>query len=286
MKRALAAATAATVLIVLIALSIAGCTQTANEKVSTLPAPAGTSGGTAEKKATTDQAGAPATQTVPQTPIMIKTANISIEVGKGEFEKKFEQAALVAVQVGGYVTMSETTRQKGELSSGTVTLRVPADKFDEAIKRVKKLGKVEKASTGGEDVSEEYVDLQSRLKNYKAQEDALILLMAKAQSVQDTLAVQQQLTSVQEQIEIITGRLNYLQNRADYSTINVTVEEPGAIVPATDEWGFITALRTAARAFLWTINAIIVILGAIAPVLIIIAGLYFLIRWLIRRRYA
>ncbi len=274
-------------LVVMLGLSISGCTQTANEKVSTLPAPSGTSEEKAvQKEATTDQSGAPTSQTVPQVPMMIKTGDIQIEVGKGEFEKKFEQAAQVAVQVGGIVTMSETTRQKGELSSGTLTLRVPANKFDDAVKRVKKLGKVLKASTGGEDVSEEYVDLESRLKNQRSQEEALIILMTKAQSVQDTLAVQQQLTIVQEQIEVITGRMNYLKNRADFSTITVTVEEPGAIVPATDEWGFITALRTAARAFLWTINAIIVVVGAIAPILIIIAGLYFLIRWLIRRRYA
>ena len=276
----------ATVFLIFLGLLMAGC-STANDQTTTqLPAPKGTGSGTVSKEAATDQSGGTATSpSIPQSPKMIKTANISIEVGKGEFEKKFEEAAMVADQVGGYVTKSDTSGQKGELISGTVTLRVPSKRFEDAIKRVKKLGKVQKAATGGEDVSEEYVDLQSRLKNYKAQEEALIALMAKAQSVQDTLTVQQQLTSVQEQIEIITGRLNYLQNRTDFSTIDVTVEEPGAVVPETDEWGFITALSTAARAFLWTINAIIIIVGAVAPIIILAAAVFFLIRWLIKRRY-
>lgn len=218
------------------------------------------------------------TSEIPQVPKIIRTANVEIEVGKGEFQKKFDQAQAIAEQVGGFVSKSNASATKGELSSGTVTLRVPKDKFFNAINQVKKLGNVKKVETGAEDISEEYVDLQSRLKNYQAQEAALLQLMARSQSVQDTLSVQQSLASVQEQIEIITGRLNFLQNRVDYSTITVTIEEPGAVVPPSDEWGFLNALRTAARAFIGAINIIIIVLGALGPFIIIGVVVWYIIR--------
>lgn len=235
---------------------------------------------------TAEQKGSSTTNTsdIPQVPMMVKIGNVRIEVEKGQFEKKFEEAQSVAKEFEGYVTESSTTRKKGELSSGTVTIRIPSDKFDQALKRVKEIGKVQSAEVKSEDVGEEYVDLESRLKNYKAQEDALILLMAKAESVEDTLAVQQQLVNVQEQIELITGRLNYLTNRVDHSTITVTILEPGAVVPSSDDWGFVTALRTAARAFLFTINSLIVIVGALLPIVFLIVIFIYVARFFFRRR--
>jgi hypothetical protein len=108
--------------------------------------------------------------------------------------------------------------------------------------------------------------------------------MAKAQTVDETLKVQEQLTAVQGEIEVIKGRMQYLDNRVDYSTITVTVQEPGAVVPPSDVWGFIDALRTAGKAFLWTINGLIVIIGALLPIAILIALSVLCIRWLVRLR--
>lgn len=258
-----------------LALLVGGCTQL-QQGVAPKPTKVTEKGETAKEEAKTSA--------IPQVPKMIRTATVEIEVSKGEFEKKFEQAQAIAEQFGGYVTSSNAERVKGELASGTVTIRVPEKKFLSAINQVKKLGKVNKAEIKGEDVTEEYVDLESRLRNYKAQEKALLELMNRAQTVADTLAVQTELTKVQEQIETITGRLNYLQNRVDFSTITITIEEPGAVVPTSEEWGFVDALRTAARAFIGTINGIIIVLGALAPIIILGVIVWYLIRWWLRGR--
>ena len=259
-----------------LALLVGGCTQL---QQSVAPKP---SLKVAEKGETAKETAK--TSTIPEVPMMIRTATIEIEVGKGEFKKKFEQAQAIADYFGGYVTKADAAETKDELASGTVTIRVSSKSFTQAINQVKKLGKVKKIETRGEDVTEEYVDLESRLKNYKAQEAALLALMAKAQNVSDTLAVQTELTKVQEQIEVITGRMNYLKNRVDYSTITVTLEEPGAVVPGAEEWGFVSALGTAARAFIGTINGIIIVLGALGPIIILGIIAWYLIRWLRRRK--
>lgn len=268
--------------LVLSVIFLGGCSSWFAQEEQKTTQPAKTTTGTPTKEAT--ETTKTTTSTIPQVPMMIRTATIEIEVGKGEFQKKFDEAQAVAEQFDGYVTASNAERVKGELTSGTVTLRVPEKKFKSAIARLKKLGQVNKAEVKGEDVSEEYVDLESRLKNYQAQEAALLALMARAQSVPDTLAVQTELTKVQGEIEVITGRMNYLKDRVDFSTITVTIEEPSAVVPEADEWGFVSALRTAVRAFVATINGLIIVAGALAPIIILVALLWYLIRTLRKKK--
>jgi hypothetical protein len=259
-----------TVLLVCILLA-AGCT-TGTQNGSPLPPKVSSSknsqtGSTAAPQtATTGQTGQ---GTVPDSPKLIKTAEMTIEVGKGEFESKFEAAKNVAVKFGGHVTNSVTSRQQGQMISGTVTIRVPTKQFDTAIAALKTIGQVDNLSVKAEDVGQEYVDLQSRLKNYQAQEAQLLAIMTKAQTVAETLQVEEQLTSVQGEIEVIKGRMQYLDNQVDLSTINITVQEPGAVVPSSNEWGLSDALSTAARAFIWVIDALIVLVGALLPLFLL-----------------
>lgn len=233
---------------------------------------------------TTSQPGQTGQGTIPNTPKLIKTADAIIEVEKGQFEKKFEDIKDIAKDFDGHVTNANATRIKGEMTSGTVTMRVPSKEFDGAIAAIKKTGKVNSLNIKTDDVSEEYVDLESRLKNYQSQEAQLLNIMTKAQTVDETLKVQEQLTTVQGEIEVIKGRMQYLDNRVDYSTITVTVQEPGSVVPPSDEWGFLDALRTAGKAFLWTINGLIVIIGAASPIIILIVLSVLCLRWLVKRR--
>lgn len=271
----------------LLMIVLAGCTSNQIKTPSATTNKTVTSGTAAEQSAAVGAASGQTGQgTVPNTPKLIKTADITIEVGKGEFEKKFDDAKNVAARFGGHVTNSSATRTKGEMISGTVTIRVPSKEFDNAIAAIKKIGKVNSLSIKADDVSEEYVDLTSRLKNYQAQEAQLLTIMAKAQTVDETLKVQEQLTAVQGEIEVIKGRMQFLDNRVDFSTITLNIQEPSAVVPAADEWGFVDALRTAAQAFLWTINSIIVVVGALLPVVILVWLVVLAIRFLLRRRKA
>jgi hypothetical protein len=282
-------------LAVLLVIVLAGCTsnpftdtvsmsQSASKSVANKSTSTGAA--TQESAATgaTSTTGQTGQGTIPNAPKLIKTADATIEVDKGQFEKKFEDVKKIAAEFDGHVTNASAARVKGEMTSGTVTIRVPAKEFDNTIAAIKKVGTVNSLNIKTDDVSEEYVDLESRLKNYQAQEAQLLNIMAKAQTVDETLKVQEQLTSVQGEIEVIKGRMQYLDNRVDYSTITVTVQEPGAIVPSSDEWGFLDALRTAGKAFLWTINGLIVMIGALLPIIILVVLSVLCIRWLVRLR--
>jgi hypothetical protein len=275
----------------LIVLVIAGCGTLQNE--TQMKSDKSVSPGVATQEAVapsqgtndaTTQPGQTGQGTIPNTPKLIKTADTTIEVGKGEFEKKYEAVKKIATEFDGHVTNANANRVKGEMLTGTVTMRVPAKEFDNVIAAIKKVGTVDSLNIKTDDVSEEYVDLESRLKNYQAQEAQLLAIMTKAQNVEETLKVMEQLTLVQGEIEVIKGRMQYLDNRVDFSTITVTVQEPGAVVPPSDEWGFIDALRTAGKAFVGTINGLIIITGALLPIAILVALSVLCIRWIIRTR--
>jgi hypothetical protein len=257
-------------------------------------APVGTTSDLAVEKtlATAESAGAPATNgqtgggTIPSTPKLIKTAEMSIEVPNGQFQQKFDAVKKIASDVGGYTTNSSASRTEGEMISGTVTLRVPAKEFDKAIALVKKTGDLDSINITGQDVTEEYVDLESRLKNYEAQEAQLLAIMAQTQTVDEVLRVQEQLTSVRGEIEVIKGRMQYLDKLVDFATITVTVREPGAVVPETGTWGFKDAVRTGLDGLVMMINVIIVLVLSSLPLIILLVLIIWLVRAWLRRKSA
>lgn len=213
---------------------------------------------------------------------LIKTADMEIKVKEGTFEHAFVRAEAIAKGSGGYVTSSNTAATDTELKSGYMTIRVPAGKFDGAIEALKKLGDVQKVNIAGQDVSEEYADLESRLRNLRAQESLLLRLLDQAKTVEDGIAVERRLSEIQGEIEQLTGRKQFLDNQVDYSTITVYLYEP-SVQQTKIDWGLVEALRQAVLAFVRTINGIIMALGTLGPIILILG----LAWWIaIRRRHA
>jgi predicted nucleic acid-binding Zn-ribbon protein len=96
------------------------------------------------------------------------------------------------------------------------------DQFENALLRLRDLSlRVVDESAGGQDVSEEYVDLQSRLNNLESTRDRIRGFLDQAQTVDDSLRINQELSTIEDQIEQVKGRMNYLSHRAAYSTITV-----------------------------------------------------------------
>jgi len=214
---------------------------------------------------------------------VIKSAMMNIKVNKGDYQKTYDRAVFICESVGGYITSSNSSATEGSLTSGTLTIRVPVKAFEKVLAQLRKLGKVQSVTISGEDVTEEYVDLESRLKNLRAQEAILLKLMEKATSIQDTIAVESRLADIQMQIEQILGRKNYLDNRVTFATVQLTLFEPSAepIVGC----GFREALEKAARAFVASVNGMILFLGAVGPYLIL-TGMWIVIYLQLRRRKA
>jgi hypothetical protein len=119
-----------------------------------------------------------------------------------------------------------------ESTTGTLTLRVPSARFDEAMSELRGLGKVKQEAVAGQVVTQEFVDLEARLRTWQAQEAVLLGLMEEATTVDATLRIQRELQDVQFRIEQIKGQLRVLEDRTELATIHVSMREPGApIVP-------------------------------------------------------
>lgn len=189
---------------------------------------------------------------------IIKTADLSVDVKKRTFDQAWSRAFNIAARYDGYVVSSSRgtpgpvpipferkSRDETPLF-GDITMRVPAERFEAALNDLRRLGEVRSDMTSSQDVTEEYVDLESRLRNLRAQEAVLLKLMARSKTIEDTIIVQQQLSSIQGQIEEITGRLRFLRSQTQFSTVSVHLAEPGAVV-GEDPAGpsFTKAWRTA-----------------------------------------
>ena len=206
---------------------------------------------------------------------VVSTANLQVEVGRGKFQSAFAQALAIADRYGGYVVSAQSAAaaEESTLRNGTITLRVPSESFSRALRDVGGLGTVKSRQVDSQDVTDQYVDLQARLKNAEAQQLALQELLAKAKTVDEVLQVRQVLSTNQQEIEQLKGQLQYLKEHTSYGTMTVSLFEAGAVVAVagTPTWGFVGALEDALRGFVDTVNALIVGLGSALPILILLA---------------
>lgn len=214
--------------------------------------------------------------------LVIKIGMINIVVR--EVESSVKSIVEYAESEGGWV-VSSTVTEKEKVPFGYVTVRLPAEVFDEAISYFKGLAeKVSYEKTEGQDVTEEYVDLQSQLRNLEATETQLLKIMERSGTIPEVLEVQRELTKVREQIETIKGRMQYLEQSAKMATItvNLSLSEELLPIPPTEKWhpkyvlirawrSVLGALRNISYLLIW-----IIIYGLIWVPLVIIA-------WLIRK---
>lgn len=230
----------------------------------------------AEEGAAQDQTGSnlPVIQ-----PKIIKSAVAAIEVAKGTFEESMVKVAKIAESMGGYVSNTESySDTAGKLASGRIIIRVPGEKFNIAIDDIKKAGELKSINISGQDVTQEYVDLESRLKNFEAQEKILLDLMNKSANVKDSIEVQRELSNVQGEMEVIKGRMNYLDNLVGFSTIDVTIAEP-AVAPPVEAGGFVNAVKRGVEGAVKVLNGLAFFFIAISPILVL-AAIVLLIIWL------
>jgi hypothetical protein len=215
---------------------------------------------------------------------VIKTASLTIIVGHDAFGERFSQVGDVADRLGGYISSSSTSGGK----SGFVTIRVPAKRFQEALRSLRGLGRVDSENVRGRDVTAEYVDLTARVDIALARRRVLFGLMDKAVSIEQTIRVQNALDDVQLRIEELQGQINVLNDRVSQATIRVSVRETGVKPEAettVENPSIGGALDHAIAGFFSVLAGVIVGLGWLIPALLVLALLWFVVMR-VRRRLA
>ena len=138
-------------------------------------------------------------------------------------EKKLD--AMVR-QFNGYLGSASRSGTKGSQRSGSWTIRIPSTGYGSFVKAISTIGELESSSQEAQDVSEEFYDVQARLKNKKVEEARLVELLQKATGkLTEVLQVEKEISRIREEIEQIEGRLRFLTNQTDLSTITVTINE-------------------------------------------------------------
>ena len=223
---------------------------------------------------------------VPQLgPRVVQTASLRLSVGWGRFDDAVDEARSVAAGLGGFVVSSSASQgSDSRLVRGTLVIRIPATKYSDAMKSLGGLGRVEGRQESGQDVSQEYVDLKARARQLEAVETQLLELLDRANTVGAALAVQQQLSQVQLDLEQAKGRLQYLDDQVAFATISLDLHER-QVAGSKSGGGFsvIDAWAKAAHGFLAVIGWTFVVVATAAPLLILLILGFFVARTLRRR---
>ncbi len=183
--------------------------------------------------------------------MIVRTASLSLVVK--DTEQTLEDIERLATELEGYVSNLQTWRYNDQLA-GSVTVRIPEGSFDQARERIKELAiELESENVSGQDVTEEYVDLEARLHNLEVAEVELLELLDSAQEThkdaESILAIYNEITNVRQQIEQIKGRMQYLENSSALATLTITVTPEEIEEPVVEPgWEPLRQARDALRA--------------------------------------
>lgn len=224
---------------------------------------------------------------------IIKDATFLIEVESVPLA--MSQVGAAAAQSGGYVLETRTDGANLEQQGALVKIAVPVERFEDILQRIRETAvKIVSEQASGQDVSQEFVDTQSQLANLEATQARIREFLEQAKTVEESLKVNAELATIEGQISELKGRLQFLGQRAAFSTVTVQLRqapEPTLALPAiprlfADSDDFWNPGATAENA----LDTLTAIAKGLASVLIWVAivglplGLPFLAVWLVRRR--
>ena len=216
---------------------------------------------------------------------IIRDGTMSIQVAKDDFSKGFASVTRIAENNGGFVLSSQTSGER----AGTLTLRIPAKRFDDAMLSLRAIGIVQSQSVTGKDVTGQFIDLQARLRIAKSRRTVLLGLQSSASTLGDVLTVQRQLDDVQLQIEQIQGQVNFINNQVAEATIRVDLQEKNAPTVQTntvENPSLGSAWDRSVQGFLNVVSAVVIGLGYLIPIGILALALWLLTLAARRRRAA
>ena len=229
---------------------------------------------------------------------IIYTAEADIETM--DFEKSVDGVYSMLQKLGGFVESSTVTGKdyngtslgRTNYRNATFKVRVPKENYSQATAVLSELGNVKRLSTYTNNITERYLDTESRLNTYRTEEERLLSMLGKAQTVEDMIKIEERLSNVRYQIESLTSSLKNWQNQVDYSYVNLTISEVKELTEGVSVqrsyWQEVSdavkdTLKGIGSFFKWFFKFFLSAL----PVLLIVAVIVFVvirIRLLLRRR--
>jgi hypothetical protein len=223
--------------LVTLLLGAVSCAKTPSPEEAVPTAPSAPKGEEASRTETTE---------ITQDRMIVRTGDMSLVV-KDVINAR-DDIARLAARFDGYVVSSSIWGEEEEMR-GQISIRVVDEKFEQALTELGALAvRVKSESTSSQDVTQEYTDLESRLRNAEATEQQYLALLEKATDVQDILSIYQSLSQVRQEIEQIKGQMQYLERTASMSLINVYLEPEATAKPLVHAgWSALEALKAAVR---------------------------------------
>ena len=221
---------------------------------------------------------------------IIRNADITMEV-ESTTEAQ-HRVTSIAESHGGFVVTSEA-KQRENIDPSKRTLdielvvRIPANRFGVALDEIKKLaGNLSEANVTGQDVTEDFIDLEARIKTQRALEFQFLEIMKQARNINDALEIQRQISEVRTDIEKLEGRKRFLENRSSLSTITVNIQAPKVIavnptgVGRTLRDAVSDSLELASGMFVFVVRTLILMM----PILVfVVLPIGIVLRYLVRR---
>ena len=244
--------------------------------------------------------GVPAPDTAVYDRMVIKNAEISLLVKDSDVA--IDSITQLVGDVRGYIVSSQvwySDYNEENYKYATITIGVPADQFEVVLRRLRGLAiRVLNENASGQDVTDQYVDLQSQLTNLEATRDRIKSFLEQAKTVDEALRINQQLSEIEAQIEQVKGKMNYLSDRSAFSTVTISIEPdlpplpptatPTPIPTATPiPWDpgetFDKSSKTLTSAYQGIIDFLIWFFIVLVPILLPPVLLVWLIWWMVRR---
>ncbi|HZK24148.1 MAG TPA: DUF4349 domain-containing protein [Oscillospiraceae bacterium] len=189
---------------------------------------------------------------------LIRTASLLLDVEV--LDDAIETVSVIVKGVDGFIAKSNVYGA-AENRSAELTLRLPAQQLDAVLDEIKTMGTVRRSSTGSNDVTLQYVDLEARIRNLSRQEERLLDVLAQASTVEDILRVEQELARIRGELEAHTAEFRYLKDRVDYATADVFLYETSTASSTITTTGLTGVWQRGSTGFIKSINAMLTGLG-------------------------
>ena len=207
--------------------------------------------------------------------MMKKDGNVSLKADKPQ--EAANAIISIATKFGGDVLSMQSSGEKTS-QYFNITIRVPSQKFDNAMQEVLKLGDKASVTTSSEDVTGEYIDMKSRLDSRTRKREALLTMLTKADKIGDLLSIHDRIADVEQEIESIKGQMQYLEGMTSYSRITVDISPKDGLISTDSPSGFVDGLGKIWVAFQKAILWLLMIIAVLIPFGIITLLVYFIVK--------